>query len=549
MTKDRFFIGDFKAGLHLENPEHCDNVLVPFLKVVKNRPKNLALWVDGVSLTYRELWQAAAPIASSLQVITHHEKIQSIGIIADRSIMSFVSIIASLAAGIPYVPIHPKYPDKRQLSILERANCSILMADLANAGVIEKLLPNIGDPTSILWAGDGDLRESIEIPGWHKIIRAKDPMEKQPVIKDSEVACLLFTSGSTGEPKGISIRHSNIISYIKSVQKLYRPNEHDRFSQVFEQTFDLSLHDMFVAWSSGGSLFCVPDNERHAPGRFINRHSLTFWFSTPSTIALMQSAKLLNANSFPTLRFSLFCGEPLSRELAKKWMTTAPNSALENLYGPTETTIAITRTRITADLLGKIRNTVPIGLPFSGQIAGLCDPDNKFIEIKHGSQGELALAGSQITEGYWRDEQSTEAKFIAGPNEKKINFARWYKTGDRVVFHKEHGFIFLGRLDDQVKIRGYRIEISEIETVLRKVSKVSTIAVVLKPQTQIRSATIIAFTGKTKFSEAELKKLCRQFLPWYMIPQRIISVKKWPLNSSSKTDKKALFQLLQESID
>ena len=119
-----------------------------------------------------------------------------------------------------------------------------------------------------------------------------------------------------------------------------------------------------------------------------------------------------------------------------------PNSALENLYGPTETMIAITRIRITADLLGKIRNTVPIGLPFSGQIAGLCDPDNKFIKIKHGSQGELALSGSQITEGYWRDEQSTEAKFTTGPNEKEINFTRWYKTGDRVVFDKEHGFIF-----------------------------------------------------------------------------------------------------------
>ena len=95
----------------------------------------------------------------------------------------------------------------------------------------------------------------------------------------------------------------------------------------------------------------------------------------------------------------------------------------------------------------------------------------------------------------------------------------------------------------------HSIEISEIETVLRKVSKISTIAVVLKPQTHIGSATIIAFTGKTKFSEAELRKMCRQFLPWYMIPQRIISIEKWPLNSSSKTDKKALFELLKESID
>ena len=549
MAEDRFSIGEFKADFHLKSSEHCDNVLVPFLTFVKNKPENLALWVDGVSLTYRELWKAAARIASSLQAITHDKKTQSIGIIADRSILSFVSIIASLAAGIPYVPIHPKYPGKRQLNILERSNCLILIADLANAGVIEKLLPKIGDPTSILWVDDGDSSESMEIPGWHKIIRAKDTMGKQPIIKDSKIACLLFTSGSTGEPKGISIRHSNIVSYIKSVRKLYQPNDHDRFSQVFDQTFDLSLHDMFVAWSSGGSLFCVPDNERHAPGRFINRHSLTFWFSTPSTIALMQSAKLLRANSFPTLRFSLFCGEPLSGELAEKWKMAAPNSELENLYGPTETTIAITRIRITADLLSKITSTVPIGLPFPGQIAGLCDPDDKFIKIKHGSHGELALAGSQITEGYWRDDQSTQAKFITRPNEKEINFARWYKTGDRVVFDKEHGFIFLGRLDDQVKIRGHRIEISEIETVLRKVSKISTIAVVLKPQTHIGSATIIAFTGKTKFSEAELRKMCRQFLPWYMIPQRIISIEKWPLNSSSKTDKKALFELLKESIE
>ena len=549
MTKERFFIGDFAADFHLKSPEGSENVLVPFLKVVKNKPKNLALWVDGVSLTYRELWTAAAPIASCLHAIARYQNIESIGVIANRSIMSFVSIIASLAAGIPYVPIHFKYPDKRQLGILERANCSMLIADLANASVIEKLLPKIGASISILWAGDADLSESIEIPSWHKIIHAKETIEKQPTVKDSKVACLLFTSGSTGEPKGISIRHSNIVSYIKSVQELYRPNEHDRFSQVFDQTFDLSLHDMFVAWSSGGSLFCVPDNERHAPGRFINRHSLTFWFSTPSTIALMQSAKLLNANSFPTLRFSFFCGEPLSGELAEKWMIAAPNSELENLYGPTETTIAITRIRITADLLGKISSTVPIGLPFSGQVAGLCDSENKFIEIKHGSHGELALAGSQITEGYWRDEQSTQAKFITEPNEKNINFARWYKTGDRVVYDNEHGFIFLGRLDDQVKIRGHRIEISEIETVLRKVSKIPTIAVIVKPQTQIGLATIIAFIGKAKFSEAELKKMCRQFLPWYMIPQRIISVEKWPLNSSSKTDKKALFKLLQESIN
>ena len=204
-----------------------------------------------------------------------------------------------------------------------------------------------------------NIDKNFAIPHWHRLVSINTTAGREPESSDTRAACLLFTSGSTGEPKGIRIKHSNIISYVKSIQKIYKPNETDRFSQIFDQTFDLSLHDMFVAWSTGASLFCIPDEERHAPGRFIKRHSLTFWFSTPSTIALMQSAKLLKINSFPTLRFSLFCGEPLSSELAKNWMIAAPNSRLHNLYGPTEATIAITQTKITKKLLNNV-------LSFSG---------------------------------------------------------------------------------------------------------------------------------------------------------------------------------------
>jgi amino acid adenylation domain-containing protein len=477
-----------------------------------------------------------------------YQKVESIGIIANRSISSFVSIIASLAAGIPYVPIHYKYPLKRQISILERAECSVLFLDETNASVMEKLLPKITKSVSILWIGSENIDKNFEIPQWHRLVSVNATAGREPEISDTRAACLLFTSGSTGEPKGIRIKHSNIISYVKSIQKIYKPNETDRFSQIFDQTFDLSLHDMFVAWSTGASLFCIPDKERHAPGRFIKSHSLTFWFSTPSTIALMQGAKLLKANSFSTLRLSLFCGEPLSSELAENWMAAAPNSRLHNLYGPTEATIAITQTKITKKLLNNVDTTVPIGFPLSGQVAGLCNSRGEFIMVQHGTQGELVVAGSQVTEGYWRDKQSTKSKFISGPSGEEANNIKWYKTGDRVVFDSEYGFLFLGRLDDQVKIMGHRVEISEIETVLRKVTKIPTVAVIVTPQKILRSPAIVAFVGKSQFSPAELKNLCRQFLPWYMIPQRVIEINEWPLNSSSKTDKKALYKFVEESI-
>lgn len=544
----RFYIGDYDPEFCRNSHINSGNILVPFLKTVESKPESLALWIDDIPLSYGELWAASVPVARCLTEILHHHRIESVGIIADRSITSFVSIIASLAAGIPYVPIHHKYPVKRQISILKQAECSVLILGPTSTSVIEKLLPKITNSVSILSISGDDIDKNIAVACQHRLIPVNAATGRQPKINDNRAACLLFTSGSTGEPKGISIRHSNIISYIKSIQKLYNPNESDRFSQIFDQTFDLSLHDMFVAWSTGASLFCIPDEERHAPGRFIKRHSLTFWFSTPSTIALMQSAKLLKINSFPTLRFSLFCGEPLHSELAENWMTAAPGSKLQNLYGPTEATIAITQTEITKQLLSDIDSIVPLGFPFSGQIAGLCNSKGEFISLEHGCEGELVVAGSQITEGYWRDEQATKAKYISGPNSEITNNTRWYKTGDRVVFDSEYGFLFLGRLDDQVKIRGHRVEISEIETVLRKASKSSTVAVFATPQTFTGSTAIIAFIGKSKFSPAELKKLCRQFLPSYMIPQRVIEVKEWPLNSSNKTDKRALFKLLKESI-
>ena len=170
MKHERFYIGDYDTEFCQNSHIQSGNILVPCLKIVKNKPANLALWIDDIALSYEELWAASVPVARCLTEIMQYHRIESVGIIADRSITSFVSIIASLAAGIPYVPIHHKYPVKRQIRILKQAECSVLISGRTSTSVIEKLLPKITNSVSILSIGGGDIDKNIEVTSPHRLI-------------------------------------------------------------------------------------------------------------------------------------------------------------------------------------------------------------------------------------------------------------------------------------------------------------------------------------------------------------------------------------------
>ena len=258
----------------------------------------------------------------------------------------------------------------------------------------------------------------------------------------------------------------------------------------------------------------------------------------------MQRAKLLKKESFLTLRVSLFCGEALPTKVAKSWLGAAPNSRLDNLYGPTETTIAITRFTVTEATLNEGYNIIPIGMPFPNQKACLLDERGNLSPLDSGAVGELLFNGSQVTIGYWCDESAATDKFSNTFKDIGLDYT-FYRTGDLARYDDYCGFQFLGRLDDQVKVRGHRVELLEVEGVVRKVSNAASVAVLAWPKTEMGAEGLIAFIESEALEEVEdIRIECTKLLPSYMVPRKFICLDNIPRNTNNKIDKEKLFNML-----
>ncbi|MCK5295413.1 MAG: AMP-binding protein, partial [Alphaproteobacteria bacterium] len=222
------------------------------------------------------------------------------------------------------------------------------------------------------------------------------------------------------------------------------PTPYDRFSQVFDLTFVLSMHDMFVCWASGACLYCLSEKKLTTPDEFIKEHELTFWFSTPSTAMLVKKREKLESDAFPSLSFSLFCGGELSVELANEWKNAAPNSIIENLYGPTEVTAAVTVYQYDAEKDARIAlPMIPLGVPLSGQEVILLDISGEPVNTEE--IGELCIGGDFLTPGCWNSRYIEENRFIykkfAGKDSEY-----WYCTDSLACWNNEVGLIYNGKI-------------------------------------------------------------------------------------------------------
>ena len=270
------------------------------------------------------------------------------------------------------------------------------------------------------------------------------------------------------------------------MQSQYAIQPTDRMAGITEITFDISVFDLFVTWKYGAALLVVPATQMMAPSSFIQRHRPTIVFTVPSIAASMQRMKLLAPNSMTSLRYSFFAGEPLPVASASMWKAAAPNSVVDNLFGPTEATVVCIGQRFHGpENATPARGVVAIGTPFPGMEAAIVDDALKFVPNEQ--NGELLLSGPQLSSGYFGDAALSEKCFpmLAG--------RRWYRTGDLAYRDTSGVFHHLGRIDNQVKVLGLRVELEEIEAHLREVYETDSVAVIAWPVEHGSASGIVAF--------------------------------------------------------
>ncbi len=502
-------------------------------------PERTALLLGAQRWTYAELDAAARRLAAGVLAVSAAPA--RVGILARRSFTSYAGALGALLAGAAFVPLNPSLPAARLRAIVDAAELDAIVCEGRQLPLLRTLLADRDAPPPVLLA-DAARADAAELgaPLLDRAdLAARPPLAAPVPVAPEAPAYLLFTSGSTGVPKGVPVSHANAAAFLAVNLERYAIEPDDVFSQTFEQSFDLSVFDLFMAWSAGAAVCGFTDAELLAPLEVVRSRGITVWFSVPSLVTMQRRLRLLAPGSLPSLRLSLFCGEPLTREQAEAWQAAAPASVVENLYGPTELTIACAVHRW--DPAGSpalcTNGIVPIGRPYEPLSSRIVDEELQ--PVAPGETGELCVAGPQTFGGYWRNPAATAAAFCELTNRYGV-VDRYYRTGDLVRELPGGELAFVGRRDHQVKLGGHRIELGEIEAALRAQPGVAEAAAFAWPRGAAVVQRIVAAVAGEALDGAALRAALRGVLPAYMVPAGVQVVEVMPRTSSGKLDRRAL---------
>jgi amino acid adenylation domain-containing protein len=508
-------------------------------KSASTYPQNIAVTDPQYgSINYEKLDSISDLVATELiqhGVTTNHR----VGLWMSKSVATVSAIFGILKCGAAYVPTDASGPPERNSFIFQ--DCSV------TALLIERtLLPRL----ELGMAADVyEIKQSIaplcELGIDIVLVTLSGSQEHQPVMSEgagSILAYILYTSGSTGVPKGVAHTHSSAISFIDWCSQEFSPVDSDRFSSHAPFHFDLSILDIYVPIKHGACIYLIPESLGKQPAQlaeYIASCRLTYWYSTPSILRMLTEFGELQNYDFSGLKNVFFAGEvyPIKQlqQLCKIWQ----GPAYYNLYGPTETNVC-TYYKLTSEDMNSRDNPVPIGKVCSADIALICDAQNQ--PVKNNEPGELCITGGSVMTSYWNAPEKTKEVFYIDAQGQ-----HWYKTGDIVVRDENADLVYMGRQDRMVKKRGFRVELGEIESVLYRNSDISEAAVIAISDDNGELLIYAILSPKNpdvKLSVIKLKQYCSQNLPYYMVPDRFKFLPHLPKTSTDKIDYQAIKELI-----
>jgi amino acid adenylation domain-containing protein len=462
----------------------CELLHEWLLAAAQQTPEAIAIDEDGRETCFAEVVCRAKHLAC-LFLKNGLMPRDRVALVLPKTTEAVIAVFATLMAGGIYVPIHPRWPKARIQAVIDDCSPRFVLEEAAPLPSIVAL----PEKTVLAWPeNSGAITD-----------------ETFPPVNSSATAILLFTSGSTGNPKGVMLSHRAVAAFVSWTADEFALTSSDRIASPAPLGFDLSTFDLFGMAFTGGTAVLIPENIGWMPrflAKHISRQRISAWYSVPSTLASLVDDGHLTGELCPELRLILFAGEAFPPPTLARVLNAIPMPRYANLYGPTETNV-VTWHAVPRDYDG--RTPLPIGLPCPYALTTI-DPENS----------ELLAAGRSCMDGYWSRAEETERAFT------KIGNELYYRTGDRVSIGDDGAYLFHGRLDRQVKRRGFRIELGEIENCLLRHPDVLEAAVVaVNRANQTVLCAFVRTRAEGVLTLAAVRAHCSTCLPPYAIPDRI----------------------------
>lgn len=470
-----------------------------------------AFCIDDKYYTYNDINSFICSVKEKLNFNNEKIKSKKVAIVCNNDVFTYSSLMSIWFSGYAYVPLGLHNPVERNLAILKEAKVDVIISSskLDDDRYSEFTVIN---PVS-------DASTNVQLV--------------KPDINPGDLAYILFTSGSTGLPKGVPISHKNLTTFVKSFEASeFKITKSDRCLQMFELTFDVSVSSFLIPFLNGACIYTVSNQGIKYINvlKLIQQYQLTSIQIVPSIIRLGKS--LLPRLKFPEVKNCILTGEATHIDLLPEWQKSLPNAQLFNFYGPTESTIYCSSYKCDLENMKEYNGMLAIGKPLQNVTLLVVNED--FKETNVNEKGELLIGGDQVTEGYLNNELKNRESFISVNRNGRVEI--FYRSGDMCYRDLEGDIFYCGRYDNQVKIQGFRVELSEIEICVRSQFGINNIVIPFK--NRLGAVELELVVEKNLNGEyATILNHLKSRLPEYMIPVRVSEMNEFPVNSSGKTDR------------